>query len=156
MNKPNLKNYTTRVGAEDTAAQIISLLVRHGAQKVMQDFDDGEVTAITRATATPHGIVGFRLPIDVERCYAVLMEQRLLPRDTQAARQQARRVAWRIVKDWVDAQMALLQTQMVSLDQLMLPYAVGRDGQTVYEHMVAGGYQHYALVEGKETNADTP
>ena len=46
---------------------------------------------------------------------------------------QADRVAWRILKDWVEAQLALIATQMVSLDQIMLPYMLMDEGLTVYD-----------------------
>ena len=47
--------------------------------------------------------------------------------------EQAQRVAWRIVKDWLEAQLAIIETEMVTLDQVMLPYMQGDNGQTVYE-----------------------
>ena len=47
---------------------------------------------------------------------------------------QATRTAWRIVKDWVEAHIALVETQMVTAPQVFLPYAVMRDGRTLSEH----------------------
>lgn len=44
---------------------------------------------------------------------------------------QAVRTAWRIVKDWVEAQMALVETRMVTTQEVFLPYAVMRDGRTL-------------------------
>ena len=49
-------------------------------------------------------------------------------------RLQAVRIAWRIVKDSVEAQMALVQTQMVTTAEVFLPYAVMRDGRTLAEY----------------------
>ena len=43
------------------------------------------------------------------------------------------RVAWRILKDWVAAQLAIVETEMVSLDEVMLPYLRSDDGRTLYE-----------------------
>ena len=48
---------------------------------------------------------------------------------------QAVRTAWRIVKDWVEAQMALVETQMVTTRDVFLPYAVMRDGRTLSQHV---------------------
>jgi hypothetical protein len=46
----------------------------------------------------------------------------------------AERVTWRIIKDWVEAQMALIRTEMVTLDQVMLPYMVDiTSGRTIFE-----------------------
>ncbi len=44
---------------------------------------------------------------------------------------QSVRTAWRIVKDWVEAQMALVETKMVSTQEVFLPYTVMRDGKTL-------------------------
>ena len=48
-------------------------------------------------------------------------------------RAQAERVAWRIVKDWVEAQMAILESEMVQMDEIFLPYMVNDNGQTLFE-----------------------
>ena len=39
----------------------------------------------------------------------------------ESRRQQAIRTSWRILKDWVEAQMALLETGMVTMDEIFLP-----------------------------------
>ena len=49
------------------------------------------------------------------------------------------RTAWRITKDWVEAQMAIVETKMVTLPQVFLPYAVTQNGQTVYEKILENG-----------------
>ena len=137
----NLKNYTSQVPAAKTINEIIELLVSHGAMKVQQDYEDHEPTAISWSALTNHGPVAFTLPVDVKRCYELMRRQKLLPRGEDAAMAQARRTAWRTVKDWIAAQMALLQTDMVTLEQLMLPYAVDSDGVTLYERVMEGGYK---------------
>lgn len=148
MSIPTLKNYTTKIPAERTASQIIEILAKHGASQVMQDFDDGHIAGISWAVETPHGRVAFKMPVDVDKCHAVLMSQGVAtPRQTTPANyEHSRKVAWRIVKDWVEVQLALLRTEMVTLDQVMLPYAVGRDGRTLYQHMIDGGYDQFAAL----------
>lgn len=47
--------------------------------------------------------------------------------------EQSERVAWRIVKDWVEAQMAILESEMVTMDEIFLPYMLNRNGDTVYK-----------------------
>jgi hypothetical protein len=39
------------------------------------------------------------------------------------------------VKDWVEAQMAIVDTKMVQLEQVFLPYVITPDGRTLYERM---------------------
>lgn len=50
----------------------------------------------------------------------------------QKTPEQAARVAWRIAKDWLEAQAALIDAQLASLDEVMLPYMVDAAGQTMY------------------------
>ena len=72
---------------------------------------------------------------------AALLEQQYesgkLRRAGRPERAQAVRVAWRIVKDWVEAQMALVETQMVTTAEVFLPYAVMKDGRTLAQHAAA-------------------
>lgn len=46
---------------------------------------------------------------------------------------QAARVGWRILKDWIEAQLALIETGMVTIEQVFLPYVQNDKGQTLYE-----------------------
>ena len=54
--------------------------------------------------------------------------------------EQAKRVAWRIVKDWVEAQLAIIETQMVKPEQVFLPYAITQTGETLYETVISNSH----------------
>lgn len=62
-------------------------------------------------------------------------------------REQAERVAWRIVKDWVEAQMAILESEMVQMDEIFLPYMVDNNGQTLFQ-----AYRSNQLMLGGNVN----
>lgn len=64
--------------------------------------------------------------------------------------EQAARVGWRIIKDWIEAQLALVQTQMVTLDQVFLPYARTNTGETVYQRYIGAGMAGLAIEAPKE------
>ena len=49
--------------------------------------------------------------------------------------EQAERVAWRILKDWVEVQMALLDMKMVQFEEIFMPYIEINNGQTLYEKL---------------------
>ena len=130
-----LLNYTTKIDAHKTASQIQEILRKHGASAVLIEYDwNGEIAALSFNAATPHGDVGFRLPVDAEATLRVLQKSDAPPRLT--TKEHAVRVSWRIIKDWVEAQMAILETQMVTLDQIFLPYLVFPEGDTLYQRMV--------------------
>ena len=124
-----LLNYTTKVDVFTTLGAIQGQLVKHGAKKIMQDYDDeGRITALSFLVDTPTGPRGIRLPANVDAVHAVLTRQRV-----KCDREQAERVAWRIVKDWVEAQMAILESEMVQMDEIFLPYMVNKAGQTMFQ-----------------------
>lgn len=122
-------NYTTKVDVYTTLGQIQGQLVKHGARKIMQDYDDaGHVMALTFCIETPAGPRGIRLPANVEAVHTVLIRQKV-----KCDKDQAERVAWRIIKDWVEAQMAILESEMVQMDEIFLPYMVNNSGQTLFD-----------------------
>lgn len=124
-----LLNYTTKVDVYATLGAIQGQLVKHGAKKIMQDYDgDGHITALSFMIDTPAGPRGIRLPANVDAVHAVLHRQKV-----KCDREQAERVAWRILKDWVEAQMAILESEMVQMDEIFLPYMVNQRGQTLFE-----------------------
>ena len=124
-----LLNYTTKVNVYTTIGEIQAQLVKHGAKKIMQDYDDDScINSLSFLINTPNGPRGIRLPANVDAVHKVLIRQKV-----KCDREQAERVAWRIVKDWVEAQMAILESEMVQIDEIFLPYMVNNNGQTLFE-----------------------
>ncbi len=125
-------NYTTQVDAHRTAAEVTRLLARHGASAVVTRYDGGGSPAgVSFELPTPHGRRHFTLPVDVNGVHAVLAQQGVAPRYRTVAH--ARNVAWRIVKDWLAAQLAMVDARLARLDEVMLPYLhVDDAGTTLY------------------------
>ena len=124
-----LLNYTTKVDVYTTLGAIQGQLVKHGAKKIMQEYDDaGHITALPFMVETPGGPRGIKLPAKVDAVHAVLIRQKV-----KCDREQAERVAWRILKDWVEAQMAILESEMVQMDEIFFPYMVNNSGKTLFE-----------------------
>lgn len=133
-----LLNYTTKVDIFTTLGQIQGQLVKHGAKKILQEYDnDGHVEAVSFMIDTPVGVQAVRLPANVEAVQRVLTKQKV-----KCDREQAERVAWRIVKDWVEAQMAILESEMVSMAEIFMSYMVAdRDGNTMYQFFTSRALQ---------------
>lgn len=131
-----LLNYTTGIDADKTAQEIAKCLSMHGAQAVLTEYDqkEGLVTAISFRILIEDRSVSFRLPCDWKPVLTILENDPKVPRPRKN-REQAVKTAWRIVKDWVEAQMALVETRMVTTQQVFLPYAVMKDGKTLSEKM---------------------
>lgn len=144
-----LFTYTTKIEPGKTINQIQETLVSHGAKSVMTDYgDQGKIESLSFSILVDGKARGVRLPCDPVPVLKVLQRQASegkIPRGL-AEEHQALRVAWRIVLYWVTAQMAILETQMVKMEQVFLPYMVMRDGKTLFEGMVKTGFQ---LLGGK-------
>lgn len=131
-----LLNYTTKIDADKTAHEIAKCLSMHGAQAVLTEYDqkEGLVTAISFQIALDGRKVGFRLPCDWKPVLEILKrDPKVEPR--YVSESQAVRVAWRIVKDWVEAQMALVETKMATTQEVFLPYAVMKNGRTLAQNI---------------------
>lgn len=115
-----IKDYTTKIEAAKTAAEVQTILAKAGSTGVMVQYDNGEPVALAFTAMTQFGLREFALPTRWENVQKVLRKQKVAP--ALQTEQHARRVAWRITKDWVEAQLAIIQTEMVTIDVVMLPY----------------------------------
>lgn len=128
-------NYTTTIAAEKTLGEITKALAQHGASTVGTTYRDGRPAGLSFGLPTPHGERQFALPVGVDAVLALLAKQKRARPGTriQATREQAERVAWRVLKDWLIAQLAMIEAQMVAFDQVMLPYLLVDDVNTLYD-----------------------
>lgn len=153
-----LLNYTTEVPATKSVGEIISLLSQAKARTIMQEFDAaGNVTAISFRTQTQFGEMSFRLPMNVLAVQQVLKnqyQQKRVDRRFANDAEHARRVGWRILKHWAEAQMALIETGMVKVEQVFLPYAQNASGVTVFEALAEARFQTPLLALTGSGSAD--
>lgn len=127
-----IMNYSTTIDAGKTLGEIQRILARHGARSIQVDYDQGEPEHVSFTLATPHGDRSFRLPANIDGIQDRLVEA-FGAKSVKATHDQALRVGWRILKDWVEAQVAIIEAGMVSADEVMLPYMLTPAGTTVYE-----------------------
>lgn len=136
-----LLNYTTSISATKTASEIQSMLVKAKAQAVLSEYDDiGLMTAMSFRILTPHGVVFFRLPARTDGVFSAMKRNPKIA-NRYKTRAQAINVAWRILKDWVQAQLAIVETEMAEMAEVFLPYAQNGEGKTLYETIEQGGFK---------------
>lgn len=130
-------NYTTEISVDKTSSEIQEILRKAKATAVLTEFNDhGILTHISFKINTKHGLIPLRLPANIDKVYAVLLKGKNTNHhsfDAYKLKEQAARVAWRIIKVWLDAQLALTQTDMVEFEQVFLSYIQSPSGKTVYE-----------------------
>lgn len=124
-----IKNYTTAVEVHKSLGEIQAALASHGARKIMVDYDStGNPVGITFGIETPDGPRGFLLPANVAGVKAVFSRQKV--REPEG---QAERTAWRNIRDWIMAQMAIVEAGQVELQEVFFPYLTDGRGRTVYQ-----------------------
>ncbi len=70
-------------------------------------------------------MIPFRLQPNIEGVYK-------RPEIKAQGMQQAEKVGWRIVLRWVEAQLAMVESNLAEMGQVFLPYAVRGDGETLW------------------------
>lgn len=126
-------NYTTQVESAKSIAEITGILSNFGARTITTDYDEhGYVSGIAFVIMLEGAPLAIKLPVNVEGVYRKMQYAKGVPRSKQT-KEQARRVAWRILKDWLEAQLALFQVGQAEVAQVLMPYAVDSEGRTAYQ-----------------------
>ena len=128
-----IKNYTTKVPANRSIQEIQDMLVKHGATGFQLEYEQGtgRIYSLKFRLELDGKPFAFSLPVEWHAFQEVLKSQRVKRCEDE---DYCYRVAWRVLRDWVDAQMALYETKMVSIPQIFLPYAITKSGKTLFEH----------------------
>ncbi|GAH91049.1 unnamed protein product [marine sediment metagenome] len=145
-----LLNYTTKIPWERSYTEVKSLLIAHGARGFYEEVGpEGYINSFIFKLRTPDGDVPIKIPIDVESTIKILKKQydsgEIDRRFTDPKR--ARNIAWRIIKDWLQAHIWLVETEMMKMEQILLPYMMVDKDHTLYEAMKD---RHFLLGEGRE------
>lgn len=153
--KTFLKNYTSNVPVVQTLAEIEKVLIKCGVTGIQKDYHpsgSGKVIAVTFQIKFTDGqpAISIRLPANEERALQALWmdyvdgesvekvnggDERILYNNRKQKRRndfrdQAERTAWRIVRDWIEVQMSMIQMQQADFLQVFLPYVW--DGKLSY------------------------
>jgi hypothetical protein len=141
-----IKNYTTTITVEKTVMEIERMLATAGASKILKEYDtNGNIILLTFIVKTDMGEIPIRLPLEIDKIILVfngLVKTRKLPQSYYNNKPQALRVCWRILKDWLDAQLTLIQIDTAKMEQIFLPYVYDyHNNITMYQAIKDGGFQ---------------
>lgn len=138
-----LKNYTSQVSASRSISHIEDVLVGHGASQVLKKYDGkGRVSAVAFIIAIEGVEMPFKLPARVAECEKVLRSRLKKPTSETFRRiaAQSERTAWKIISDWVDAQMAMVELAQINVMEVFLPYVYdAANDRTYYQVLEARG-----------------
>ena len=143
-------NYTTEIASEKTCGQIQKLLAGAGASAIMHEYDDDGVLVRLSFRVECHGMdLPFILPANIGKIYTIIQNEPKVPR-RQKTMEQAAKIAWRILKDWVEAQLAIVEAEQAEMAEVFLPYLQGgAQGKTLYHRLRENDFK---LLEGPDAN----
>ena len=147
-----LKNYTSTVPAARSIGYIEEMLAKHGARQILKLYDPttSRVEGICFIIPAIGIDMPFKLPARVSECEKVLLanlSSRCQPATRKKVPQQAERTAWKILLDWVEAQMAMIDLAQAELLEVFLPYVYDHSRQqTYFERVKESNYK--ALLPG--------
>lgn len=150
----NLKNYTSGVPAGNSIANISRCLIHAGATNISHSYDPVSRQCDGMYFIPVNGIpIVFKLPVKVAQCEKYLLAQRikLTPEAKTRCHEQAERTAWKILHEWIEIQVSMIQLQQAEATEIFLPYIFNpatnktlfeRYKETGFKQLTAGGGDH--------------
>lgn len=149
MSEKTMFMETTRIAPERTVSEIQHVLMSHGANAILMEYEAMAIAAVSFKFAVDGKEIPFRLPCRWREVETMLRKSGKRPRCDDTYEKWARRVAWRIVFRWVEAQMAFVESRMVKVQEVFFPYIQTPTGKTLYEITEQRGF----ALEYKPTEA---
>lgn len=144
-----IKNYTSSVPAAVSISQIEQKLVAFGATDISKRYNAAkQVEMFLFRIPAAGGMVPICLPARVDQVFQRLKNDYIRsvskPKDStiENLRAQSERTAWKIMKDWVDIQLSLIELDQAELVEIFLPFVWSAEkDQTFFESVKAGGFK---------------
>jgi hypothetical protein len=134
--KEMIKNYTSSVPPERSVNHIEKTLVAHGAKNIMKTYTpEAKLGGLFFVISIEGTDRPFKVPARVDRVEKRLKEQVKKPHRGTMERisEQAERTAWKLLADWVDIQMSLIDLDQAEFLEVFLPYVQTGREQTFFE-----------------------
>jgi len=142
-----MKNYTTEIPAERSIQEVERILIDHEATDIWKEYEGKQVVALNFAIRTEFGKLPIRLTANVAGVKQVLInEQRSgkikISKRMLMSDEHPRNVAWRVLKDWVDSQMARVDAEKVKVERIFLAdvYDMAKK-RTLYDLLKEGQFK---------------
>ncbi len=126
-----LKNAYSKINIQQLFNNMQKILAQHKAQQIVFEYNDmGQIIGLTFVIKVNERFLPIKLPARIKEVGRVLKAQGFEYDDEQIYR-----VAWRNINDWIEAQMAMLDSQMVKMEEIFLPYITDKSGITYFEKL---------------------
>ena len=131
-------NYTTSIDAWKTVNEIQQIMSKHKVTH-FSIRNEGTRPVALSFTIDYNGMpMNFLLPCNHKGVWNIIKNDRDIPVKLRNE-DQAFRVSWRIVKDWVEAQLAIVDAELAPIQEVFMAYLVmNASGQTLSKMILEG------------------
>lgn len=140
-----IKNYTSTVPMVNSIARIEHRLVQGGVTIISKDYEDSKPKGMIFQISNNGMPMTFKLPAKADKVFEWMRKRRSKP-PTKAQivglKAQADRTAWKILSDWIDIQISLIELDQAEAIEIFLPYAYdGNTDQTFFEKLKESNFK---------------
>lgn len=131
-------NFTTKIDAWKTVNEIQQILAKHKVTHFAIKNEGHYPIGLSFSIDYNGQPLNFLLPSNYQGVLKCLKNDRKVPNSSKNE-DQALRTSWRIIKDWVEAQLAIVEAQLAPIQEVFMPYLiVNASGQTLSEKLLKG------------------
>ena len=128
-------NYTTKIDYFKTIGEIQQVLTKSGCKKIVVDFQDSKPIGMTFTLQYQEREIAFAMPCRFDGVLRTLKKNKKVPKSL-CTEEQAIRVGWRIILNWIESQMAMVEAETASMAEIFPTWAVTSNGETISERVL--------------------
>lgn len=125
-----IANKTTKISAEKSVGEIQKMLAESNASSILIEYEQGLPDSISFQLSHGRGVIAFRMPCNWRGTLSAMNRDKSIPLRLQTS-EHARRVCWRVIRDWLRAQLTLVESGVSTVHEVMMPWMITEDGTTV-------------------------
>jgi hypothetical protein len=136
-----MRNYTSTVPAEKSVSNIEKRLVGSGATNIVKTYENGILGGLYFTIRHNKSDLPFKMPARVAQVHERLLSNIRRPHKNTVKKLQAQseRTAWKLLSEWVDIQLTLVELGQADLAEIFLPYVYDHKlKKTLYEKISSG------------------
>lgn len=126
-------NYSTGINPLKTCGEIMAMLAAKGASAIQIEYANGLPCGMSFKIDCDGQSIPFRIPANP---VGVLQALKRSAPPSMRTPEQAQRVAWRIMKDYIEVQLAVVESQQAQFAEVFMGYAIVQGGQTLFERFM--------------------
>jgi hypothetical protein len=131
-------NFTTKIDAWKTVNEIQQILSKHGITHINIKNEGSMPIAVSFTIMFRGQPLNFLLPCNHEGVFKALKNDRKVPHSSKTM-EQAVRTSWRIIKDWVQAQMAIVEADISPIEEVFLNRLLDLTGERTLSDIMFKG-----------------